>query len=373
MPGPYEYVEAPPVTPLPFGLLSAAIVLDDLTAYRGMGVQYEPQACGEAHATRAACEDGPDYGDVSASVDNARGATLTLTGAPAGGSYTVDWGDDTTATVTGSDATHTYAGAGTYVVTVTDNLRGYRAQVPVTVNADTASGPFAASAGFSKVITEGVDLVTAAPFNLYTLFQCRPVGRGDLEQRAANALRLGEQRALERVTAERLSALSTGAVDITGDGPALHPVEGLALLERYAGQFYPGVPVIHTPRNIGTILAAEGAVIRSSNGARLETVQGALVASGGGYHSLAGPAFGEDGEPIAPGVEEAWLYVTGTVVVRRAPEATVTPLTMARAPQATNDAMVLAERATTVSWECITAAVRVDAFPRSEARAENNT
>lgn len=358
---PYEYVEAPPVTPLPFGLLSAAIVLDDLTGYRQMGVQYEPEACGEASLTRAACEDGPDYGAVSVSVDAAGEATLTFgSEAPTGGAYTIVWGDDETTVTTapGTPVTHEYAAPASYDVTVTDSLRGYSVTVTVTVEDAEVSGPFTADAAFSKVITAGIDLITGDPFNLYTLFQCTPVGRTDLEQRAASALRLGEQRALERTLGERMAA-NTGAVDLTPAATALHPVEGLGLLEKWAAQNYGGVPVIHTPRDAGTVLTAAGAVVRSSNGARLETVQGGYVASGGGYHSLVGP----DGTPAGDG--EAWLYVTGAVVVRRAPSAEATPLTMARAPQATNDAMVLAERAYVVTWECVTAAVLVNTLPYS--------
>jgi hypothetical protein len=355
---PRQYVEAPPVTPLPYGLLSAALVLDDLTGHAQMGVQYEPEACATAHLTRAACEADPDYGTLSVSVDAAGLATITADGFPTRGtSYTVSWGDGTDPETAASPdgLTHTYAAPGTYPVRVTDDRYGYTADASVDVVAATASGPFDATVGFAKVGTEGIDLVTADPFTLYTLFRCAPVGV-DLEDRARRALRVGEQRAVEQAVGDRLP-LADGAVDLTPvPGSPTHPTEGLSILEGFAGQHYGGVPVIHVPRKVGTFL---GGIDRY--GSRLETRQGALVASGGGYHSLAGPPTNAaDPDTIqAPGDGEAWLYVTGQVVVRRSPTVEATPLTMARSPQATNEATVLAERPYAASWECITGAVLV--------------
>jgi hypothetical protein len=271
---PRVLVEAPPVTPLPYGLLSAALVLDDLEGHAQLGVEYEPEACGVAQITRAACED--------------------------------------------------------------------------------------EAADFSEGIT-GIPIIEGDPFTLYQLFTCRPVGV-DLEARARSALRLGEQRGVEAAVAERLP-LALGAVDLTPTpGTAVHPVTGLGILEKFAGAQYGGVPTIHVPRDAGAGLFAYGATLRSSNGARMETGQGALVASGGGYSTLAGPPTDvEDPETVqAAGDGEAWLYVTGQVVVRRAPNSEVIPLTMNRAPGvATNDAMVLTTRSYVATWECVTGAVLV--------------
>jgi hypothetical protein len=277
---PRTYVEAPPVTPLPFGLLSAALVVDDLTGHAQMGTMYEPVACGDVHQTRAACE--------------AEAAEF--------------------------DQSHT-----------------------------------------------GVPVVEGDPFTLYSLFVCNPVGLGAerLRAKAGEALLTGEGRGAEVALAERLP-LAAGAVDLTPGTGAVHVIDGLAALEGYAARYYGGVPTIHVPRAVGTILGSLGGHQRVQN--RLETKQGALVASGGGYHSLVGPPTdAQDPETVqAPGDGEAWLYVTGTVVVRRAPQAQATPLIMSRVTEgdslaATNDATVLAERAYVASWECITAAVRVAA------------
>ena len=69
-------------------------------------------------------------------------------------------------------------------------------------------------------------------------------------------------------------------------------------------------------------------------------------------------------QPQPPQTGEAWIYVTGTVVLRRAPQPDATPVIMSRVTDgdslaATNDGTVLASRAYVASWECITAAVKV--------------
>lgn len=272
---PRKYIEAPAVPPLPYGLMAAAVVLDDLEGHAQMGVQYEPESCAQVHETRGACD------DAAASFD-----------------------DDT-----------------------------------------------------------GVPVVEGEPFNLYSLFRCNPVGLGaaGLQERAAQSMRLGESRGLELGVASRLP-LTVGAVDLTPAGGAVHAITGLAMLEGWSAENYGGVPVIHVPRQVGTLLTTNGTVIRGSG--RLETVQGVPVASGGGYADLEGPLTDvNDPNTTQPaGTDEAWLYVTGYMVAHRAPTVSATPLTMSRGAGlagASNDAFVLAVRPYAVTWECITAAVLV--------------
>ncbi len=360
---PRTYVEAPPVTPLPYGLLSTALVLDDLTGTRALGVHYEPAFCGAAYDANGVCQEDPDLGTLEVSVDAAGEATITAAGHPASG-YSIEWGDETPAqdSTDPDGETHTYADPGTYVVLVRDDEVGYVATATVTVEDAEASGPFDADVAFSKIEHDGLDLVDGDPFALYHLFRCNPVGitAEAFQERARTALRLGEQRGLERVTGHRL-ARTAGAVDLTPTpGTAVHPVEGLGILEGWSADNYGGVPVVHVPRAAGTHLTTYGAVIRGGTGGRLETVQGALVASGGGYGALVGPQTdAEDpGSVVAPGAGEAWLYVTGQVVVRRGPAIEVGPV-MDRTP-ALNVQAALTERLYTSTWECITGAVLVD-------------
>lgn len=355
-------IEAPAVNPLPYGLLSAALVQDETDAPRWLmaGVTWPPAYCGPAYLTAEQCweatNDPLDVGDMDGEVtaiSTGGVATTALTGVPVPATSMADWGDGTAASPFLDG--HTYDAPGTYTVTVRDGspIPRWYATAEVTYDDAVATGPFALvfSLAVPKVVTDGVDYVGSTPFAAYHLYQCRLVGQDvDPEERAREALRLGEQRAAEIALSMALPA-ADNAVDLTPTpGTAVHPVDGLGILEKFAAANYGGVPVVHVERNVGTVLTTLGSVIRGSG--RLETVQGALVSSGGGY-DLDGP--GET--PVTPGAGEAWLYVTGTVVARRS--AVIEVNEIAGSVQA-NEFMALAERPYVLAWECITAAVLVD-------------
>lgn len=351
------YVEAPPTTPLPFGLLSAALVVDDPDDRFLLGSQYEPGYCGPAYDSTGVC-DRNTFGTLSVSVGTTRDATTTASGFPVGGTFSVDWGDGNTGQGSDPDGlTHTYAANGTYIVVVTDDRNGYTASASVAVANGSASGPDAATVGFSKIASDGISIVQGHPFYLYHLLRCRALGSWDrVETRSRDALRLGEQRAVERVLADLL-ARDADVVDLTPGGTAQNPVDGLALLEGWSAANYGAVPVIHVPRAVGTILCAIGGVRRGTGGTTLETAQGALVASGGGYGTLYEPTSGAGALP-APDAGESWLYVTGTVTARRSPVIEVRQ--QANTQGGVNgEVYALAERPYDLAWECITGAVKV--------------
>lgn len=343
-------ITAPPVTPRPFGLFSAAVVEDDDTPHWQLGIQYEVDHCGPAYDSTGACQPSPDFGTLSVSVDDAALAVITAAGMPEG-TYTVDWGDDTEP-VSGADTAldgldHTYADPGDYTVLVT-GPRGYTAVVTVTVTADTPTGPFDADVVVVKTATEGIDVVEGDPFVVLHNFSCKAPGSFDRgAERARDALRLGEQRAVETVVSRQLAA-TANATDLTPAGGAVHPVDGLAILEAYLGASYGGVGVVHSPVDVTTVLTTLGAVVRQ--GTRLETVQGTYVASGGGYDN-------HSPEGVAADAGEAWVYATGQVLIRRA--ATVDVVSQIATSPATNVFNALAERTYVVTWECVTVAVLV--------------
>lgn len=355
------YVEAPPVTPLPFGLFSAALVLDETgpARFAVSGVQYQPDYCGPAYDSLGACDDpADDFGTLSVSVSNAKLATITATGAPTGPTYSIDWGDGTTTVSSNPDAdTHTYGAAGDYVVVVTDDAQGYLATAAVHVVNSTASGPFAATVSFSKIASDGLGLVEGVPFIAYHLYTCHAVGGvlADGAARARRALQLGEGRAAERVVGRQL-ARSSMAVDLTPTpGTAIHPVAGLALLEEYAGDNYGGVPVLHTRRGAGVLLSSYGLLQRENN--RLETKQGVYVSSGAGY-AFSTPTPNPATPLPTPAAGTDWLYITGQVVVHRSAAIEVGP-EMAGS-RLSNEFSALAERPYAVTWECFVGAVLVD-------------
>jgi hypothetical protein len=179
-------------------------------------------------------------------------------------------------------------------------------------------------------------------------------GADALNERARRGLMLGEQRAVERVVAREL-ARRADSVLLTND--VQHVVDGLAKLEKYAAANYAGVPTIHVTRDVGTLLADAGVIDRYSG--RLETTQGARVASGGGYSPLAEPSPPDPDTGVFTPLEAnptdvEHMYVTGMVQVRRA------AVIEANALQTTsNTYRALSERPYTVTWDCVTAAVPV--------------
>lgn len=346
-PTPAQVIEAPTGSPLPFGLLSAAPPIAPPDGRWQLGTVYEADYCGPAETTEGACRV-PDWGTISVSVGTTRGATLTVTGFPPG-SYDIDWGDGTVASddTTPSGNTRTYAADGSKVITVT-GPDGYFARVVAVVTNGSASGPYAATAVHQNVPQTGIDQVTGFPFVVYSSFNCNLVGSWDRgEARARQNVMGGEGRAVEAVVVNQL-ALDSDAVDLTPSvGTAVHPVTGLAILEGYAAQNYPYVPVLHAPRTVGTLLGSYQAVSRQ--GQRLETTLGARVAAGGGYEGGNGPA------DTAPGDGEAWLWITGQVQILRTTDVRV----IRQEQPALNGLVALGQRPYAVSWECVAAAVLV--------------
>lgn len=270
-----RYVAAPEARPLPFGLLSAALVIPDEDAHLGMGLEYETLACGSAHLTTDQC----------------------VTDAAAQEAWTSD---------------------------------------------------------------DGKLLVRSDAFTVYSLHKCRLLGGAyqSAQEDAQARLGYGRGRAIEE--GSEATALLT-ADDLTPTpGTAVHPLAGLAILEEYAAQNYGGVPTIHVTRGVGTLLSNGGVLDRQ--GARLETVQGAVVASGGGYGTTL--ALGADPDPapdtrVASDAGSRWMRVSGQVVVRHG--ATRTTDTTIGAANPKNELSVFAYQEVVVSLECINAAVLVQA------------
>jgi hypothetical protein len=203
-----------------------------------------------------------------------------------------------------------------------------------------------------KVVVDDSGTTDAAPFTAYVLRECGTVG--DVAQAHDRAMRMfnaSEGIAVERGFWAYLADPTTTVVDITGAQTVDSPALGLAMLEEYAAEHYGGIPTIHVDRLVGSLLGTSRSIERHGN--RLETVQGAYVASGGGY----GPA-GPDGG--SPGPDEAWMGVTGVVTLWRGAAHVHGPFVQMDPSLAyLNTTVVLAERTYVVSPDCLVAAVRV--------------
>lgn len=142
--------------------------------------------------------------------------------------------------------------------------------------------------------------------------------------------------------------LQTAATPVTGTSLSL--VEGLGLLEQALADCYGSAGVIHVPASLGPALAAER-LIERDGARRLRTLNGNLVALGGGY-----PGTGPDGSTPAQG--HAWIYATGNVFAYRS-RVEVPPLPSI-VDRANNTASALAERTYVLGWDCCHLAVEVE-------------
>lgn len=194
--------------------------------------------------------------------------------------------------------------------------------------------------------------VYAPPVTVYHGYECATIGQSYDEARtyALSGLTLGEPYALESWLWS--DVLAPAATDLTPVGGAVGLAAGVGALEGALGEVYGGIGVLHVPLGAGTPLGATGSLIR--DGARTRTWVGTLVALGAGYAVNTGP----DGEPAAEG--EAWIYISGPVVVRREEPNVVPDGDDGAVVIATNDRQVLVERTSVVGVECSVYAVRVE-------------
>lgn len=219
----------------------------------------------------------------------------------------------------------------------------------------------------TKAIRDGVPLVDADAFSVHDGYLCRLPGRpneAEIRDRAETALRLGEQRIVERVVWTGEAGTQTVEPHLASpDAVVLNPVNppaaadalklpaAIAALEAYLGSVYGGVGVIHAPRGVAALM--DHFQLARPDGTRVRTLLGTPVAFYAGS-----PNTGPDGSVAPPGT--AWLYITGPVALRSGP-AIVVPGTVAAAlNQITNEVLVIAEREYVVGWDCVHAAVLAD-------------
>ena len=161
----------------------------------------------------------------------------------------------------------------------------------------------------------------ATPFTVIAEFECTPIGLGDAQTIAQDALDRIEQHQLENAFWTGQAAdqtvvfphLGADAEVLDGDvvlQPAATPVvtgadvaSALGALEQELADCYKGQGLIHVTREALPTLAAWN-LIRLDDRGRAVTTNGNLVVAGGGY-----PGTGPDG--AAPAAGSTWIYATG--------------------------------------------------------------
>ncbi|NLU77772.1 hypothetical protein HCA58_05050 [Micromonospora sp. HNM0581] len=202
-------------------------------------------------------------------------------------------------------------------------------------------------------LPDGVPLVQSHVIRLYTGLTGRSAARPDLLERARRAIGLVEQQSLEHYVwtgeADTTPHLAAASTLVLGDSDAA-PValeSGVGLLESHIAKQAGVLGVLWAPRWTAGWLVSKSLT-------RLEGPR--LVAPLGNPFAFA-QTTGVGPGNAAPDEDEAWLYGTGPVMVRRS------AVFLPRLPEAlnrtSNEVFAVAERFYTVGWSCTVAAVKV--------------
>lgn len=189
-------------------------------------------------------------------------------------------------------------------------------------------------------------------FAAYAGHVCKGIGYEDASlDELQRVFEFNESQAIERALMQQRFTVNgtvwAAATDLTPAGGAVTAQQGLALLEGHASWNYAGVPTIHAPRSVGSLLTQGGSVFRVGQG--LQSVLGAKVAAGAGYEQ---PNTGPAG--TAPAAGEKWMYASGEVAVVRSAIERHNEMN-----RDTNEIFSLVERMYVAAVDCYTAAVRV--------------
>lgn len=211
----------------------------------------------------------------------------------------------------------------------------------------TGQPPTASTAIVTQTKTfDGPEWLDGIRFAVYAGVSCKPFGYNSAEG-LAQASRVFEAKESIGVEKALMETLLQGATDLTPAGGAVAPEVGLALLEGHASRTYAGVPTIHAPRSIGSLLLTRTAI--EAQAGKFYSLSGSKIASGGGYDAV---NLDPDGDPSPTG--EVYLYATGEVVVARG-----TIIERDALNQTTNEDRVLVERPYIAAIDCYKSAVRV--------------
>lgn len=202
----------------------------------------------------------------------------------------------------------------------------------------------------TKVGDRSTSVTKASPFAVYAVEQCLD-GRTSQQMQTALRRRLlrGERHVVEAAVYHGLAGASPYLrhedTTVINDGEPLPVAAAVGALEQrlaLAGR----TATIHAPRWMAAVMDAAGLLHRQ--GPHLRTILGTPIAFGSAYTGQP-PAGVED--------EQAWLYATGPVTVRRSEVIEPARLDQGAFNIRTNTPFVLAERVYVVDWPCGTAAV----------------
>jgi hypothetical protein len=296
---PFVVVDGPRFTPLGYGLLAAAQVVDDPNPHWQVGTKFQPDACDAGKAVTTFCVAGGPATGTGEKIP-----TVTGAGSSAAEPFTV------------------YAFHNCSPVGWGDDLTDYQARA-------------------TRQLDRGEGRVVERMFWTGT----PDVGPTIFPHLAHDATVTATADGASTVT------LQTAASVVTG-GTAVTPVVALSLLEGALASCYGGEGVIHVPFAAVALLAEHG--LLRVQGPQLRTLGGHIVAA-----HAAGSTHGPNGSPASAG--EAWWYATGAVVARRS-AIKPTGVRSARdfLGRRDNSTVFVVERTFVIDWDCCHFAAQVD-------------
>lgn len=203
-----------------------------------------------------------------------------------------------------------------------------------------------------KTFDQTAGWTDGALFGAYGGVICKAIGLDQprMLSESERVFGAGESTAVERGLMKYRFAESEdhwdAATSING-GTSVCPAAGLAMLEAYAASIYVGVPTLHLPLAIASLLLVNNAVVRADGG--LRTQLGSKVVAGAGYDF---PNLSPTGTAASAG--EKWIYATGEVSVIRGPLTSRQEMNYS-----TNEVLVLEERPYIVAVDCFSAGIEV--------------
>lgn len=375
-----SYFTAPPITDLPGELIDIATIHEGITGLEPTGLIESYNCMNTGLLATFPCP----VNNLAAPVQ-AASATATTGGTLAAGTYrakitAVNSRGETIASneisqvTTGSASTITWNWA---AVTGATGYRVYVTAVGGAVNSETfliqvgavttyvwtgtpAQVPANSAPPAGNTAVVPVSKTFAGPswqdgfrFSVYGGAVCKSFDTLDTDE-ITNVFLANESFALEQAVMNQRMRVNgsswAAATDLTPAGGAVTPQQGLAILEGNASWAYAGVPTIHAPRSIGSMLGMNNQITKV--GDKFFTFQGSKFASGAGYEkNNTGPS------GSTPTVGEYWLYASGEVVFARGDL-----VTQKQMNRDTNEFFSLVERVYVGAVDCYTAAVRVKLF-----------
>lgn len=216
----------------------------------------------------------------------------------------------------------------------------------------------------TKTAQRGYNTEVEGLFTVYAGWECSPGSEDEQAWDNAEALLdAGWKEGVERAFWTGMDqdgnpipqALATsGAVDLTPAAGALDLAEGLGTLESYMGATSHCRPTVHANIGIGPLFGSRGLILPGQGIDPRVLVTGSRLALGAGY-----PATGPDDEE--PGVDEAWIFISGPVRVTSSPVffAPGRGDKAGAVDRSNNDVRVFAERMFSIGRGCGLAAVKI--------------